>query len=180
MTTHQYICIGSFEQNTGSIYVSDPSYSPTSKHFLGIASEIKNVKPGTYYAVIEVIKAEKRNSALFIFHEDYFPAKKGVLSGKVFNEIFDQFKFKKASSGWGIGVDAGMAGFYDKKFFIEISNEDEWYLPIAENMFKSSRRATVLDHGVISESGYGDGMYDYYVAKADRKSVAAFISFIKE
>ena len=176
MVDKQYICIGSFEQTIGTIIISDPSYSPSSKHFLGIAGEIKNVKPGTYYAVIEVIKSEKRNAALYIFHEDYFSAKKGILSAKTFSEIYEQFNYKTTKKQ-NISVDAGMAGFYDKKFFEGYDNL-EWYEDVVDHILKNPKRALILPYGVISDSGYGDGSYDYFTAKIDGKVVSAFVWFI--
>jgi hypothetical protein len=176
MTTRQYICIGSFEQNTGTIIVSDPTYEPTTKYFFGIAAQIPNVQTGTYYAVIEIIKEQKRNSALFIFHEDFFPAKKGPISSKVLNEIVGQLTYK-TNAKQSIGVDAGMAGFYDKKFYFS-QHTVEWSEFITDKLIQSPKRSLILPSGVISDSGYGDGFYTYYIAKANNKVVSVCLSFI--
>lgn len=75
-----------------------------------------------------------------------------------------------------IGVDAGMAGFFENK---KDYTDDEWIdLCGSINRDEMSR---IRDDGFFSNSGYGDGCYPVYAAKnSDGEVVALEIHFITE
>lgn len=69
-----------------------------------------------------------------------------------------------------IGVDAGMAGFFDdKKDF----NDDEW-----DELCRRTRKgnAWCLYDGIFSSSGYGDGEYNVYANEERSAFTIVFIS----
>lgn len=69
-----------------------------------------------------------------------------------------------------IGVDSGQAGIYDYNYFVEnqtddeYSNEHSWYRIVCD-LTNEKLVGTLGDKCFVSESGYGDGSYDCYVAK---------------
>ena len=76
-----------------------------------------------------------------------------------------------------IGVDAGLAGFFeDKKDY----TSEEW-LEFCEEIDRSNSKAWILNEGFFSSSGYGDGGYPVYAARdASGQIVALEIQFISE
>ncbi len=64
-------------------------------------------------------------------------------------------------SGYEIAVDSGQAGFFD------------------EDYYQQNQGGIMLDKGVVSETGFGDGCYPLFIGKNDNdKIVAASICFI--
>ena len=64
-------------------------------------------------------------------------------------------------SGYEIAVDSGQAGFFD------------------EDYYQHNHGGIMLDKGVVSETGFGDGCYPLFIGKNDNdKIVAASICFI--
>ena len=72
-----------------------------------------------------------------------------------------------------IGVDAGLAGFFQNK----PDYTDEQWMSFCDRI--KDGNAWLFDEGFFSSSGYGDGEYGVYAAKGkDGKYVAAYIEFI--
>ena len=69
-----------------------------------------------------------------------------------------------------IGVDAGMAGFFNNK---PDFNDDEWDELCSIADFKSN--AWNAFNGIFSSSGYGDGMYPVYASLNRDAFVIVFI-----
>ena len=65
-----------------------------------------------------------------------------------------------------VGVDAGMAGIFDASYFPKgpryLDPEDKWYKDISNRLWRKSNMATatLVPSGVVSRSGWGDGIYD--------------------
>jgi len=97
-----------------------------------------------------------------------------------------------------IGVDSGQAGIFDINHYrndddsdsydIEPAFDDEypkndgnkWYSKICSLTINEPDSWGVIEHGVVSTSGYGDGSYDLYIAKKDDKVVSFKIKFIND
>lgn len=100
-------------------YVSDPCYdTKTYGTYL-----LKNMKKGTYYCFLSLLNAEQiswgeRIAALYIMHKDCSTLPTEIIEGV------------------GIGVDSGQAGFYDKEYFVETRNNDEWYDEVCVTTFE--------------------------------------------
>lgn len=74
-----------------------------------------------------------------------------------------------------IGVDAGMAGFFNEK----PDYDDETWDSMCDMLDRNDGTLYwIIDEGFFSNSGYGDGCYDVYVAKKDGDIVAVEIHFI--
>ena len=73
-----------------------------------------------------------------------------------------------------IGVDAGLAGFFNDK---PDYTDNEW-LEFVDRVDKG--RAWIIDDGFYSESGYGDGGYPVYAGYKNGVLVEIYIDFIQE
>ena len=73
-----------------------------------------------------------------------------------------------------IGVDAGLAGFV--KAGTEI-DRDEWP-SFCDRIYASKKDAWLLDCGVVSVSGEGDGGYDVYAYRTNGEITAVEIYFL--
>lgn len=76
-----------------------------------------------------------------------------------------------------IGVDAALAGFFNEK---PDYTEEQWDEICEMVLGNEGVRAWMTEDGFFSNSGYGDGSYDVYAAKVNRKIVALYIEFIGE
>jgi hypothetical protein len=159
-----------------SVMVSDPCYSvPT-----WCQVKVDGVLPGNYYTFAKLWNDTSwgcRISKLCVVHEDYINA---------------DLKFRRNTGV--VGVDSGQAGIFDLASYRndEIADSittpnvdfglhdrgigDVWY----EKMCKftlSDNSWGVYDNGVVTSSGLGDGSYDLYTSKVNKKIVALHIDF---
>lgn len=157
------------------VVVSDPCYSrPT-----WCQTILKNVLPGRFVAQVNEDPETGRSAELLVIHEDYYQkhldysehANCGVDSGQL--GIFDSPSYRD---------DAYAAGITTPKldFFLpgESQEGDAWY----EKMCKLTLAADgygAYDAGIVSSSGWGDGMYPLNVAYNDiGQIVAMLVTFI--
>ena len=76
-----------------------------------------------------------------------------------------------------IGVDAGLAGFFENK---KDYNDEEWE-DFCNFLDQSTAQAWEIDNGFFAESGYGDGCYDVYAyVLSDGTAVGLKIVFIDD
>jgi hypothetical protein len=162
------------------VIVSDPCYSiPT-----WCQKIVKNVKPGEYSVFCKKYDSEgwgNRVSMLMAIHTDH---EDGIL------------KWKEEGPRGIIGVDSGQAGIFDittyrvnpenvemgdgdTSFFGVIPDdkeEEQWYTRICSHTL-GDKHWGHYKNGVVSSSGFGDGGYDLFVARVNRKVVAFAIDF---
>jgi len=166
---------GDYIQLGSEVYVTDPAYTTD----LWCCNLIKEFRPGRYQPYIVIDDEKDCVAQLIIYHDD---ADAGCAKDKM---------------GWryvaDIPVDSGQAGFFDKDFYAESKKADkvntEKDFDKMTGFYKDCCVITLDDDpfgtldsnlGVVSASGYGDGVYELYVVKdsADR-IVAARIIFIE-
>ena len=162
------------------VIVTDPCYSiPT-----WCQKIVKGVKPGEYRVFCKKHDAGdwgNRVSMLMAVHGDH---------------EFDNLKWKLEGTRGIIGVDSGQAGIFDittyrvnpdnvergsgdTSFFgitPDDSEEDRWYNNICSHTLGDEHWGH-YNNGVVSSSGFGDGGYDLFVARVNRKVVAFAIDF---
>jgi len=115
-----------------------------------------------------------------------------------FIELVDDISWEKIDCSYffGVCVDSGQAGIYDAKYFkddnivgdyklakfIPINDPgDKWYsMNCKITMNYKWHCVDTVPYGVVSSSGYGDGMYDLFVASKNDKIVAVKIVFIDD
>ncbi|MCY8549383.1 DUF4241 domain-containing protein [Bacillus haynesii] len=171
--------LGTFEINSDSVIVSDPCYE------MGVwcQAKIDNVKTGEWLSLVKQSDEGSwgiRNAELIIFHTD-----------KMSQENLEWSKEEA-----NIGVDSGQAGIYDidvyrnndcigdiqNEFCFDIEKDGEkFYALNCDLTLGTELHGGVINNGVVSSSGYGDGSYDLFTSKDDNgKIVAMKIVFIDE
>jgi hypothetical protein len=149
--------IGSFELKSTFLRVSDPAYEKDT----WCTGLIGNCIPGKWNACIlrdsgviaELIVYESNND-----------------SNSVHWDLTD----------FDIGVDSGQCGFYDEDQYVDGNRRHD---QDAGEFYDSILNLDngMLPYGVISQSGYGDGLYSCYIAKNSGGFViAAKVVFISD
>lgn len=156
-----------FTVTSNSLQVTDPCYDLN----VWCTARINNVKNGKY--LVDVIRQNQgqwgqRISELVIYHESVYDKRSRL-----------KFRWKDSN----IGVDSGQAGFFDYQSLANIKvNETldkSFYNEMCEYTLDSDQ-VGCNDFGVVSASGFGDGVYSLYVAEQKGEVVAAKIIFIDE
>jgi hypothetical protein len=158
------------------VVVSDPCYTiPTWCQIV-----VNDVLPGEYLSSVEMVDLNEwgtRSNTMVAIHKDYldaklrfseYPGTVGVDSGQAGIFDFDSYRNDEVAEGITTpSVDFNLG---------EKGEGEKWY----EKMCKftlSEKSWGVYDSGIVSSSGVGDGSYDLYVAKIDKKVVALAIDF---
>ena len=159
--------LGSFIITGNKIHVSDPCYD----YACSGAVTLTNVLSGKYFATLVKHNLDIwdiRVSRLTIQHVDY----KNIVP-----DIY---------SGYEIAVDSGQAGFFDDYYYQQNQGGDfgdiTTLFGLACSLTLSKNQGGImLNKGVVSETGFGDGCYSLFIAKNDDgKIVAASIIFITD
>ena len=170
MSKRTTVKIGTFEVKSGAVICSDPCY----KRDTWCQGVLKNVKKGKWLAsIVRSNEGEwgSRVAELIAVHSVHAP----IPESNDWNvEKFD------------VGVDSGQAGIFDDKSYR--GGEDEygyggWYDKCCDLTLKTEGghqilSAGVLEGGVVSSSGYGDGCYDCFTIKNNGKIVGIRIVFM--
>lgn len=155
--------LGTFQVTSEKLIVSDPCYD------LGTwcAGTLTNVKNGTWKGFVDRGKTDWGNRcwAVSAFHENF--------SSKT-TRCTELMSFE-------VGVDSGQAGIFDAAEYH--GGEDDygdggWYDQVCNLTLDSKLSAGVLDGGVVSSSGFGDGGYQCHVARDNGQIVGVKITFI--
>lgn len=141
------------------VYVSDPCYEVGT----WCQTLLDNVLPGNYRCFITKADLQEwgdRVSELWITHEEYQSIPEEYIGN--------------------IGVDAGMAGIYDKEYF-ETFNTDKhsnpkhgpWYDKVFTTLVMSEdiEGSVMDDKCVVSFSGIGDGSYPVYITRNEEEKI---------
>ena len=159
--------IGSFFITGNKIHVSDPCYD----YDCSGAVTLTNVLSGKYLATLVKHNLdiwETRVSRLSIQHEDY---------KNIFPDIY---------SGYEIAVDSGQAGFFDDDYYQhnqggEFGDITTLFGLACSLTMSKNHGGIMLNKGVVSETGFGDGCYPLFIAKNNEgKVVADSIIFITD
>ena len=143
-----------FKEFTGPVTATDPSYD----HDVLYAVRDIDIKPGKYSLVVyygkEYYKDENNKRRQYslpyicaMYHESL--------------TTIDRYNWRLIGS---IGVDAGMAGFFQNK---PDYNDEEW----GEFCRKMRGNYCVMQEGFCTRSGIGDGEYDVYATYNDENEI---------
>lgn len=162
--------IGSFNVACGALRVSDPCYTPQT----GTSGVLANAKNGDWDAyVIRHDYGDRglggvRVQEIIVMHED----------------CADHDPKNAESEYFDVSVDAGLAGFYDEAWWQALhanrAGKNDWYSRMCGALFFEGRGNDhfVCEHGALSNSGWGDGVYPVFcVRDAAGQVVAARIIF---
>lgn len=166
------IQLGNFEVSSGQLVVADPCYEwDANTVIMGL---LESVMDGTWVSEVEKVEIPdwgEANAKLTAYH----------ISAAEQGEFLEWIKCPFVA-----GVDSGQAGIFDKpKFRIADagapadSTDTAWYYACCD-ITESGEEAGVLDGGVVSRTGMGDGAYGVYKAVNQLDQVVAVkIVFIK-
>jgi hypothetical protein len=172
--------LGQFENVSGRFAISDPCYDVDT----WCRGELDDVKKGTWNAEAGIYDAGdwgKRVALLIATHNDYDEDAEG-------DYLSDVTQFD-------VGVDSGQAGIFDATHYRDDSviGYDEpsggqysekgkrWYDLCCRATLYSEHQADVIPYGVVSSSGYGDGVYEctFWLDSTD-EVIKVLITFIGE
>lgn len=170
------------------VVVSDPCYQiPT-----WCQAQVDGVLPGTYSTSTKRTSTDgwgNRISYLVCIHDDYcgqagdlkwkrYNAEIGVDSGQA--GIFSKDSYRNDSIVDSIGLGDGDVSFFGQLPWSEMGHNKEtgeqWYQAMCSRTLGTNQWGT-YDEGVVTSSGLGDGSYDLYVAKVNKKIVGFIIDF---
>lgn len=168
------IQLGDFKVNSGQLVVADPCYElDTNIIIMGVLEAVLN---GTWASEVEKVEIPdwgEANAKLTAYHHS--AAEQGAF-------------LEWIKCPFVAGVDSGQAGIFDiQKYRIPDANatsdssdtDSDWYLACC-NITESGEEAGVLDGGVVSRTGIGDGAYGVYKAVNEQDQVVGVkIVFIK-
>lgn len=159
--------LGKFTVNHG-LLISDPSYKHTDKY-----SQFQ-----IYYPKEQVMTGEW--NAMIEHDED------GCIK-KLCAYIFKSTKCECIQDK--LAVDSGQMGIFDVEYFRDdtlVSKDvkfkkpgDKWYTMCCDTT-TTNLGASTIPFGVVSNSGYGDGVYDCFVMKKDNLVCGVEIVFIPD
>ncbi|AYV84999.1 MAG: DUF4241 domain-containing protein [Satyrvirus sp.] len=159
----KYLVLGTFTQSSNKMIITDPCYPKhlDMKNNKYIRNKIvKNVKKGMWYGSVFVGKMDMLNHELIAIHESV-----------LVTDDNDYIKYRDIDYDWifcdHISVDSGQAGIYDYSAYHGRDPD-----------FCCVEYADALECGVVSNSGFGDFMYDFYISKKNGKIVGIKIVFI--
>ncbi|RAV14393.1 DUF4241 domain-containing protein [Paenibacillus contaminans] len=164
--------LGKFQVESGKLVVSDPCFDLNDVPVMGV---LENARNGVWNGLVEKTELDDWGevcSKLFAHHN---------------NNSIDDLQWVRCD--FIIGVDSGQAGIFDiVKYRLsdsETENQDpdadsDWYLACCD-ITESNDEAGVIDGGVVSRSGMGDGGYQAFLAKDEREQIIGVkIVFIRE
>ncbi|MGE7827525.1 DUF4241 domain-containing protein [Paenibacillus sp. NPDC093718] len=168
------IQLGNFEVSSGQLVVADPCYElDTNIIIMGVLEAVLN---GTWASEVEKVEIPdwgEANAKLTAYHHS--AAEQGAF-------------LEWIKCPFVAGVDSGRAGIFDiQKYRIpdadatsDSSDTDtKWYYA-CRDITESGEEAGVLDGGVVSRTGIGDGAYGVYKAVNEQdQEVGVKIVFIK-
>jgi hypothetical protein len=162
--------LGKFICENGKLFVSDPCYSREIIDSGRIAASL-DVKSGVWWALLKRSpKYPGRVSELEIIHESIYPLEKNI--------ELSEYKLP-----FGIGVDTGQVGFFSKDHYPtgdttgEYEDRSTFYGMCCFITTETTYTAGIIASspttgcGVVSSSGWGDGIYDLLVGRAEDGSI---------
>ncbi|WP_106768784.1 DUF4241 domain-containing protein [Paenibacillus faecalis] len=167
------IQLGKFEVESGRLVVADPCYELNTSIIMGVLETVLN---GTWLGEVEKVEVRdwgEANAKLTACHHS-------VAERETYLEWI--------KCPFIVGVDSGQAGIFDiQKYRIpdtdasqESPNSDPQWYDTCCDITESGEEAGVLDGGVVSRSGMGDGTYGVYKAvNAQDQVIGVKIVFIK-
>lgn len=168
------IPLGDFEVTSGQLVVSDPCYELNRETI--IMGVLDDVVPGTWVGQVEKMEVRDWGEAcakLTAYHRSVA-------------EQMEHLEWVKCS--FIVGVDSGQAGIFElNKYRIPDSDaletntdsDSDWYFACCD-ITERGHEAGVLDGGVVSRTGMGDGTYGVYTATNQQNQIVGVkIVFLK-
>ena len=166
--------IGTFKTKSDVLRITDPCYTKDT-WCSGILKDCKIGEWSAFFIYSDEGSWGTRVSQILVIF--------GNVTISEAQKILDESNWE--NSEIHVGVDSGQAGiFEDVKYPEDETGEygdtNTFYGKCCELTCENNEQGGVLDFGVVSSSGYGDGSYDCLLAKKDDKINAIKIIFIDE
>lgn len=153
--------LGTFEVKSGKLIVSDPCYSRGT----WCQGDLENVRTGKWTGLSVYGKTDWGNRVWEVraVHADY-PIDLAI----------------SEKTDLHVGVDSGQAGIFDAEKFAggEDSYGDGGWYDECCNLTNSASQGGILAGGVVTSSGFGDGVYECFITRDNGKIVAAKVVFV--
>jgi hypothetical protein len=165
-----YIYLGTFDQTSDKILVSDPCYElEKDEDTFKINFILNNAQQGKWNTWVIIDRENGRNAELIAI-SDTMSIDCKTLDSNFWSNMHEM----------AICVDSGQAGIYDAAHFKDDNDNDKWYDMNCKITISHEHCAGIIPYGIVSKSGYGDGIYDLFVSKKNKKIVGVRIVFIDE
>ncbi len=157
---------------SGEVVVSDPCYGIDTWCLI----KLDNIQNGSWYATTTSEDCGGWGIRTMTLH--------AYLVKPTIDDLFSRMDYedrlRNTDLQWelvegSIGVDSGCAGIFDKAHFQDPAYED-WTGEMGGVTF-SEYGWGLVPYGVVSRSGYGDGMYNLYKKTFEGKIVALKVDF---
>lgn len=158
MRNESSVAVGEFTVTSGKMMISDPCYDQST----WCQGVISKVKKGLWKA--QVVYSDEGDFGKRVAELIAYNAENGLPN----QDSWNKEKFEA-------GVDSGQMGIVDlKKYHGRGDNcgGNEWYDKCCK-ITLAEESAGVIDGGVVSSSGFGDGGYDCYSLKDKQGKVVA-------
>jgi len=156
--------IGQFEVQSDKLRVTDPCYDKGT----WCSGLIEDVKPGLWDANVKTMN--NRVAELIAYHTNV--------------KSIDSKKNKWEEQEFEIGVDSGQCGIFEDKFYPDGEtgdfNDDSSFYGKCCNLTLNKGGVGVLDFGVVSTSGWGDGTYFCYTIEEKGIVVGVKVVFMED
>lgn len=177
--------LGTFESTGSGLVVSDPVYRLDTARVPGLGAVLANCRTGTWRAEVVMKRFDAAGPPM--------ASELRVVHGGIADAGLLKWEPQKDE----IGADTGQVGVYDLAHFHDHSlvppgikwtvggtgpaiPDDLWYSYCCE-LTCGKREGGTLLHGVVTNSGWGDGGYRYSVARdAEGKVCAIWIVFVDD
>lgn len=174
--------LGTFEQTSDDMIVSDPGEGWTPQAPLSFNLAIAGVRRGKWRMTLGIdMRERERNAQLLCVHD---AAADALYPPTLCHS--QQSHSEVGYSAWHrvgrIGVDTGQAGIYDAAHFQGGDHDSKWYRENCRITQLPTDYGGVLPHGAVAASGFGDGFYEVYVSRDSNVGdiVAVRIEFIND
>lgn len=161
------VILGTFEIKTTEVKVTDPCYEIVCM----VNATVKDVLPGKYVAISHISNRDgwgERITELVAVHES-----------QINLDLSKRWKWENQC-----GVDSGQLGIFDKAEYPkgdttgEYDDKDSFYGKCCTLTLEKDNQGGTLPFGVVTSSGFGDGMYPLYVARKNKQVYAFRVKFI--
>lgn len=156
--------LGKINLESGSIFISDPCYNTD----VWCTKYLPNIKKGEYICRATMVD-------------------EGSWGNRIAELTINHIKNSKNKSRTviyhSIGVDSGQCGFFDYEYYNKHHNKSQyiddtpegkdWYERVCDITLNGDSCGTIDNLGVVSESGFGDGMYFLYAGYNSKDEIVS-------
>lgn len=165
--------IGNFKTNSDILRITDPCYTKDT----WCSGILQNCQIGKWSAFLIY-----SNEGSFGIRVSQIFAVAGDISISDAQKVLDEYNWKLANIH--VGVDSGQAGIFEDNEYPEEETgeygDNTTFYGKCCDLTQTDDQGGVLDFGVVSSSGYGDGSYECFYAEKNDLISSIRIVFLEE